>query len=1304
MRLRRFGKILLVTAGALVGLVVVLLLAVKLALDRVPHYQVEIKDWVHAQIGYHIAFEHVSPAFRWYGPELYFDRLELRSKDDRRSLARAAGGRIGVDVWQLVRSGKLIAGRIELDAPQIVVTRLGPHQFALASEIMLGSRDSAQPLPRLDDLPAGTLAIRGGQITLERWNASLPLLEFHDVNLDLRRDNAALSLGAALRLPTVLGGELRIDALAGGIAGFDTVSWTVRAHARDLAFAGFSRFMPDYLSRLGAGTGGFTLSVRGHGADVIRADLDTDAANVAVQLTSEPGVTFEQIAGSVTMTHAADRWTLSGRRLRAVRAGRRDPESRFDLTWRATEAGLLEFSARANYLRTEALLPLAGLLPQKDLRERLQETEPTGEWFNMDLRLERATVDDPWRLNVGGTFRGLGFAPVGLAPGLRGLNGSVSGTQAGGHLELQSEAAVFAWPAQFTQPVELHAVATTLYWSRTPLELLVATPSIEFRNKDATVHGRLAWHRPADGSSPVLALALGVDDGNVAAAHLYLPRARLPAPALAWLNRALVAGHLSHADVAIAGPILHFPFRDGTGLFAARAQVSDLTLDYREGWPPGVGFGGVAEFRNEGMHAEFSRGSLGTLAVDKVDARFVDFKTAELQLTAASRADAADVLAYLRATPLDAMAEHLFSQTAAAGPLAAEVELDLPFREFDKRRIDVHTHLQGIALHRSGSSLVATELKGDVDFDGAQAVRADVHGRLLGGSFQMLARPPRNLPATRTHLTFNGSFSGDALRTALGLPASMAIDGTTDWHGELRVAGEPARERSLHLAASLEGLSLKLPEPLRKPEGQPLPAFLDELWPVNGPTQVRVGLGAILRGQATVNFGPDGPELARAAVIFGTAPVSAPAPVTSSEGQRLTVGGNIDRLDLGGWLKVYTPDQNSKPIGNFLHAAHVDVGEIDYLGLAFSQVAVDLTTGDAGLKIALGGPNVSGSILLPGGADAGQPWQLEFQRLKFADASPAPLGAPGADDTAAPTNGTAPAGDGAGRPAAVAADVANPRAVPALQFHAADVVWDERQFGDVKATLIKLDDGIRLEGLRITGTSYSVSADGEWRGKDAGIGRIEGTLSCTDAGATLKQLGYADVIEAKTGKMDFDLGWLGAPTAADVTEATGHVQVALDKGQITGLKPGAGRVMGLASLAALPRRLALDFSDLTDKGFAFDTVRGSFDLRAGSAFTDDLLVKGPAAEIGLIGRVGLKSRDYDQTVVVTGNVNSSLSLAAFAGGPVIGAAVLVFTQVFKQPLKGLARGYYRITGSWDNPTVERIKSADAAAAAAEAPK
>jgi uncharacterized protein YhdP len=378
-----------------------------------------------------------------------------------------------------------------------------------------------------------------------------------------------------------------------------------------------------------------------------------------------------------------------------------------------------------------------------------------------------------------------------------------------------------------------------------------------------------------------------------------------------------------------------------------------------------------------------------------------------------------------------------------------------------------------------------------------------------------------------------------------------------------------------------------------------------------------------------------------------------------------------------------------------LRTARLNVAELDYLGLAFRDVSLDLAVAEGGWRITVGGPNVVGTITLPAAANSSQPWDLQFEQLRFA--------VPSLDDRG--TVGSGAGGAGEDQAPSSLGSLADPHSIPAIYFHAADLTAGERHFGDVQATLLKLDDGISLEHVTVTNPSFSISAQGDWRGKGAGSGRIVGTLISIDVQDTLQQLGYAEVIEAKTGRMDFDLNWVGAPTADALSGAAGHVQLSLDKGQIAGLKPGAGRVLGLASIAALPRRLALDFSDLTDKGLAFDTVRGDFDLRDGNAYTENVLVKGPAAEIGLIGRVGLKNRDYDQTAVVTGSLGSSpLPLAGFVGGPVVGAAVLVFSQVFKQPLKGLARGYYRITGSWDNPIVERIKGADAAAATAEAPK
>src|SRR5271167_4171079 len=208
MSVRKAGKILLYGVAGLLGLVLLLMLAVKIALDRAPAYQAEIKEWVHTQTGYHIAFARVSPSFRWYVPELHFERMELRSKDNARVLARAAGGRVAADIWQLLSSGKLLAGRIELDSPNIVIARLGPSSFALASEIKLGGDDSSLETLTLDDLPAGKVAIRHATVTLQNWNAALPLLALQDVNLDVRRGEDGLSLVLSARLPPVLGGTL----------------------------------------------------------------------------------------------------------------------------------------------------------------------------------------------------------------------------------------------------------------------------------------------------------------------------------------------------------------------------------------------------------------------------------------------------------------------------------------------------------------------------------------------------------------------------------------------------------------------------------------------------------------------------------------------------------------------------------------------------------------------------------------------------------------------------------------------------------------------------------------------------------------------------------------------------------------------------------------------------------------------------------------------------------------------------------------------------------------------------------------
>jgi len=60
---------------------------------------------------------------------------------------------------------------------------------------------------------------------------------------------------------------------------------------------------------------------------------------------------------------------------------------------------------------------------------------------------------------------------------------------------------------------------------------------------------------------------------------------------------------------------------------------------------------------------------------------------------------------------------------------------------------------------------------------------------------------------------------------------------------------------------------------------------------------------------------------------------------------------------------------------------------------------------------------------------------------------------------------------------------------------------------------------------------------------------------------------------------------------------------------------------------------------------------------------------------------------------VSGNPTGPLTVAgALAGGPVGAAGVLLLSQLFKGQLQGLTRVYYRVTGPWSNPVVERISA------------
>ena len=235
---------------------------------------------------------------------------------------------------------------------------------------------------------------------------------------------------------------------------------------------------------------------------------------------------------------------------------------------------------------------------------------------------------------------------------------------------------------------------------------------------------------------------------------------------------------------------------------------------------------------------------------------------------------------------------------------------------------------------------------------------------------------------------------------------------------------------------------------------------------------------------------------------------------------------------------------------------------------------------------------------------------------------------------------------------------------------------------------------MRIDKLQTTAKNLSLNAAGEWV-KSGGNSRSNFKLdfSAASLGQMLDALGYGNMVEGGKTKATLTGSWPGSPGSFSMATLSGTLKADVGVGRLLDVEPGgSGRILGLLSLAEIPRRLSLDFSDFFKKGFAFNTVRGDFVFSGGTARTDNLRIDGPAAEIRVSGDTGLREMVYDQRVEVLPKAGGLLpAIGLLAGGPA-GAAVGAMAQaVFQKPLKQSARVVYHVTGPWLKPVVKVIE-------------
>ena len=253
----------------------------------------------------------------------------------------------------------------------------------------------------------------------------------------------------------------------------------------------------------------------------------------------------------------------------------------------------------------------------------------------------------------------------------------------------------------------------------------------------------------------------------------------------------------------------------------------------------------------------------------------------------------------------------------------------------------------------------------------------------------------------------------------------------------------------------------------------------------------------------------------------------------------------------------------------------------------------------------------------------------------------------------------------------------------------------ETTFGPLKMNIISKEGGFILDNIAIKNDSLLVTGAVKLIKKTDQLHNysttVDAQLKSQNTKALMEEFGFQGILSSKNLTIDLDLFWPYIPSSDGVFDANGTVKVNIKDGQITAIDPIAGKVLGLLSIAELPKRLVLDFSDIFKKGLSFNRLSAEFQFKNGSAYTCNLVMKGTSVDILLVGVTDMIGETYNQLAIVRPLLSDALPMGgAVFGGPGVAAAVYLFTKLLRKPLRDIGASYYSIGGTWDNPKIEKI--------------
>ena len=951
-----------------------------------------------------------------------------------------------------------------------------------------------------------------------------------------------------------------------------------------------------------------------------------------------------------------------------------------------------------------------------ELRAHLSQAKPTGVVHSLDLQWFDAG-SPAMHYKASGRVNGLRLASsvpqktrpshTWWWPGVQDAQVEFELNEQGGSAQVHIQDGSVSLVDWLEEPlIPLKKFQTKLTWQKANQFWQVQLHDAEVSATDGQGSFEVQWREGGE-QLPFGHLDLHVQIQRLQATRLYryLPQAMDP-QARQYVRDALTAGWFEKASLHLKGPLDHFPFhKTNDGVFTVQAPFQQANVQYAPvtanatssrrdppGWPTVQQAAGELLINQNHLQIKSNNARLGTqLQISRLDLAINDLNDIVVDVNSQFKGNLSDAMQAVLNSPLNDKLGPWMNPGLVNGVAEHQLHLSLPLANLSAVKVQGALSLPGNDVQLQAGLPRMGKVHGVVNYTQSGVSTSNLRLRVFGGDARLDGglRFADSVTEGPSRLSLQGNISAETMRQSTELPSlsglASKMQGSTAYSATLGLRlGAP----EITVISNLQGMALELPAPLRKPAEASWPMRFDSVLLPGGSgkssavlEQLQLKLAQVLSVSYVRDISTATPTVVRGQIQVGQSAAWKDPPDNTVVLQVKQTGLNADEWQT--FLSSMTEEDNSLRVGNprsgwtayMPNKIELSSQELLWSSRTYNQFQA---TADRQGKL----------------------WRIQARANEFqgsADYRPAADGN-GARVSAHLNYLTVP-------PAALedveSAMSDSPKDMPAL-----DIVIDNLELRGVALGKAEIEGFARtstngsrewvLGKLNLTMPEASLQSKGQWGGSgksSAKRSQLEFVMQIQDSGELLDRLGYKGAIRNGKGRMIGQIGWQGSPFSPDYKSMSGQFNINMERGQFLKTDPGVARLLGVLSLQSLPRRLALDFSDVFSEGFLFDFVRGDVQIQQGIASTNNLQMKGVSAAVLMEGKADIKNETQDIKVVIVPELNAgTASLVYSTINPLVGLSTFLAQFVLRKPLMKSSTQELHVQGTWKDPKVSKVDS------------